>query len=900
MIKRLALLLILVPFLGQAQIREKQSLMQGWKFSRENDVRFATTGYNDSSWETVSLPHTWNALDVLDDRPGYYRDTCWYRKTFEVSSSWKDKQVYIRFGAANQDARVYLNGQLAGEHHGGYTAFTINLTPMLVTGQPNVLAVELSNAHNPDVPPVGGDLCHFGGIYREVELIATGPLHIEMMNHGSQGVFYRPVITKKTPGRSARYRVECSGALVNDGPSRNRTWLHLELTGDDGQVLARTSKRYPVGSGEKIDFFVDLPCRQNPERWSPANPVLYTMTATLANRQKTRITDRVTTSIGFRTLELDPEKGFLLNGKPVYIRGVGKHQDYDSLGYAVPDTLLRQDIRWIDAMGANLVRSHYPLSPGTYDEADRQGIMAWVKIPVMDKINHTSAFYDHTRTMATEMVLQHYNHPSVILWGYACEPFGHMDWYMPKPLDPEEEQENLEKTYTFSMMMQDHLRTLDPHRYIANDFHTDPTPEYYRESGLTGINDLNGWNIYQGWYHRSLDYIGDALVTFRNYNPEKPFIIAEYGAGSDPRINTDRPTIFDFSNQYQNEFHLHYLQEVDRYPWITGQCLWTLADFQVESRRDAVPHINSKGLLTADRRPKDSYYIYQSHWSDTPMIHINHMHWKTQWHLSGSPGKVERPISVITNTDSVTLLLNGKKQFTSPVQSGLVTVNVPLRNGINRLEAYGYKNGTEVMDTLNVHCTVVPRDGWTEALPVSSLCINVGQTTTHFFDPESGDTWLPDTKDTTRFYHAGSGTTHTHWPHMAAWEGIREGIDANIHGSRLDPVFQTFLKNVQRYEVKLPPGAYRVELFFTEPFSREQRRADPQVTGGGRNGSRIFDLFINGYPVARHLDLDAEHGVQQAVVISRKVTLQDPLLQVDLEPVEGKPVLCGIKITPQH
>jgi len=875
-----------------SQPREIIGLDANWQFLRANDQAAMATDYDDSNWRSVSLPHTWNALDMLDDEPGYLRDTCWYRKSFIASTDWADKKVFIRFEGANQDVRLFLNGTFIGAHHGGYTAFAFDLTPHVLPGSLNTLAVEVSNAHNPSVPPVGGDLGHFGGIYRSVSLLITDPIRFEVLDHASPGVFFTPLYTEGNVGKP---EVKIRAKLVNGSEHKKRHTVRFELRDNDGQFVAGINEKVKLDPDGKREINLKLVIPTEVTPWSPDRPELYTMVSYLLDRSMKQVHDRLETRIGFRSLELSDKEGFQLNGKRTFIRGVGKHQDFDSIGYAVPDSILVGDIDWIKHMGANLVRSHYPLSAATYSAADSLGVMAWVKLPIMDKANFTPDFMENSANMLREMILQNYNHPSVIFWGYSCELFGDMDWYWPRPKDPEEVKATIKKTIEFTRGMELLTRKLDPTRFTANDFHTDPTPEYYLESGLVDINQVNGWNIYQGWYHRNLDSIGDALDEFRNYNPDKPYIIAEYGVGSDPRINTDNPTIFDFSNRYQDLFHEHYLEVVKSRPWIIGMCIWTLFDFQVDGRRDAVPHINSKGLLTADRKPKDAYYLYQSNWSDVHTLHIADYFWEDQWHQTDK-GTIERQIRIHTNSDSLEITINGFPVPSPHIENGTCTLYSDLGAGEHIVRVKGFLNGNILEAERKINIRLLPEKRLNDGLALPILCINAGQSRTHFSDPVSGDYWLACPDDTTNVLGMHNGSYVRSWPSMAAWEGIREGIDKNIRGTDNDPVFQTFLADITRYHVPLSPGRYEVTLLFTEPYTEAQRIDAPGATCADVNGSRIFDVLLNGVTIAEDLDLASQYGVQQAVEIQHEMIIGENGLTLKLVPEKGSPVLSGIKI----
>lgn len=862
-----------IPF--QLIFAQKITINSNWQFHRGGIEK----ARNPDKWEPVNLPHTWNALDVLDDKPGIYTGECWYKKQLYLPGPMRQKQVYIYFEAANQDATVFLNDQRVGTHHGGYTAFCFNITKYLNKTGDNVLKVKLDNRFNPDVPPVGGDMERFGGIYRDVFLIAKNEVHFDISYFASSGVF---ITTSAISGKKAELLIN---AKVKNPYGQQVTVAH-SIWSPGGIEVQQSS------AASSASDLTDKVVLANPKLWSPTHPNLYTLQSQILD-EKGRVLDEAIQEFGVRTLSSDKDKGILLNGEPIFIKGIGKHQDYDKTGYAVPNEILRTDVALVKEMGANLLRSHYPLDPVTYDRCDELGVMVWGKIPIMDKVTHTPEFMQNSKTMMQEVMYQNYNRPSFILWGFACEIFGDMDWYWPKPQHPEKVKKNLRKTESFSIEMEQFIREIDPYRLTANDFHTDPTPEFYKQAHQTHLQMVNGWNLYQGWYHNNLDSLDWALNTFRAYNPDVPFIIAEYGAGSDPRLHSYQPTIFDFTTEYQDIFHETYLNTVKEHNFVHGMCIWTLFDFQRDGRSDAVPNVNSKGLLRADRTTKGAYYLYQANWSRKPMVHIAAKDWNRRKEIVG--GKTAaRQIRVYSNQDEVELFLNGKSLGAKHPNNHIATWEVPFRNGTNRLQAVALNTGPYVSDDLDIEFEFVAED-LTASFPEDGICINVGQSRSYFLDELTKNIWMPDKGYQTGNFGHIDGDDYTHYPNMLAWEGIREGVDQNIKGTPNDPVFQTFLTGISAYKVDVPEGEYEVTLLFAEPFSKEQRKSDPINTGADSNGARIFDVSVNGATVFEHLDLSAQFG--SSVAVKRAVYVKTKGgIQVRLHPIKGKPVLNGLKI----
>jgi beta-galactosidase len=863
--KNLTIIICLFSLLNlQAQTRQKITINTNWKFHKGE----ISESSGENQWENVNIPHTWNAHDVLDDKPGIYTGVCWYKKKLFIPEHMQQKQLYIYFEGANQDATVFINDTEVGQHFGGYTAFCFNITDFVNPEKENILSVKLDNSLNPDVPPVGGDMERFGGIYRDVYLISLNDIHFDIGFFASSGVF---VTTPKVDGKSAEIIIK-SKIYNADNQKLNVVHSLVNQKGTNVQSVSTRTKSKTAESKMKLE---------KPELWGPDNPILYTLKSQIINK-KGEILDEIFQQIGFRGLGADKDKGILLNGEPIFIKGIGKHQDYDKLGYAVPNEILRNDVVLLKKMGANLLRSHYPLDPITYDACDELGVMAWGKIPIMDKVNHTPEFMKNTKNMMQEVMYQNYNRPSFILWGFACEIFGDMDWYWPKPQDPEKVKENLKQTEAFSNEMEQFMREINPYRLTANDFHTDPTPEFYKKANQTSLQMVNGWNLYQGWYHNNLDSIDWAFKTFRAYNPEVPFLIAEFGAGSDTRLHAYEPTIFDFTTEYQDIFHEAYLNKVKNYDFVHGMCIWTLVDFQVAKRADAVPHINSKGMLRADRTPKDSYYLYQANWSKKPMVHIAARDWTKRKELVEG-NTATRPIRIYSNQPEVELFLNGKTLGSKKIKQHIATWNVPFTEGENHLFAKAPHPSGHIVDHLDINFTFIPKDLQNSEFPKDGLCINAGQSRTFFIDDLTGNIWMPDKQFDKGNYGHQKGEYHRSWPHMQAWEGIREGVGQNIKGTAIDPVYQTFLTGIDEYTIDVPKGSYTITLLFAEPF-------------GTKAGERVFDVKVNGQVVFKELDLAKQFGNSVAVERSAEIAADENGIRIILSPVTGETVLNGIML----
>lgn len=728
-----------------------------------------------------------------------------------------------------------MNDHPVGSHFGGYTAFQFDITDALRPGVDNRLRVLVSNAHNPDVAPIGGDLGHFGGIYRLVWLITLDETYFDMGFHGSAGVFWEtPLVSPE------RAQLRLTARLTHEGSRSRRVVWEAVVVDAEGQSVVRVCSDALLAPGqtESLSMATEI---AHPRRWAPAHPHLYTVWHTLRDAATGALLDELSTPLGLRDFRIDAQSGFFLNGERCFLRGVGRHQDYDGLGYATPLATLVADTRQIREMGANAMRSHYPHAGAVYAECDRSGLIVWAKIPVMDQMAESEAFLQNARAQLAEMIQQLRNHPSIVFWGYHCEILGGADWFWPKPQDPARLEQHFRAARRFCEELEADCKALDPGRITLNDAHSDPNPQWYRDAGLLRINDANSWNIYHGWYHRNLSEVKSWLEETRAFAPERPYILAEFGAGTDPRIHSREPSIFDMSPEYADRFHRVYRDAIRDLPWLAGIFIWTWSDFQRSSLGDCMLHINNKGMVDAARRPKDAYFQYQAWWTTAPMVHIAGHARTLRAGFADRQGRLTETIRVYSNQPEVELLLDGASLGLRGPVDGAAEWSLAWGPGRQQLLA---RAGT-ACDCLQTEVCIYPADLRAWDAPGAELCINAGQSRCDVHDPLTRRVWLADRP------YAGPGTcghvggrTFTSWPDMAAWNGIREGTNRHIRGGDLQSVFQTFLIGLSSFRADVPCGMYEVELRFAEPFDRATRCGSRVPHGCDAKGERIFDVRI--------------------------------------------------------
>lgn len=820
------------------------TINDNWRFSPDNADNSEKRGTTDEKWERVNLPHTWNAKDAFDDAPDYRRGASWYRKNLRLDSSLKSKRIFLYFEGANQVAEVYVNEKLVGTHVGGYTAFSFDVTDYVKFDEPNLLAVKVDNSFNADIPPLTADFNFYGGIYRDVWLIATADVHFKMTDYASSGV------TVTTPNLSETMgAVEISGTVVNDSAKQRKFDVVSGLFDANGEKITEAIETLTAKAGTETKFDYKIFHVKQPKLWSPENPYLYTVKTII--RENGKVLDDVSNPLGFRWFSFDGEKGFSLNGKPIRLRGTNRHQDYAKMGNAVPDSIHVRDMELMKDAGYNFVRlAHYPQDPAVLQAADRLGIMLWEEIPLVNYITISPKFNENSATMLKEMIRQHRNHPSVIMWGYMNEIFLRV---------PKENEANIKKaTVELARALDKLAHEEDATRPTTIAFHGS---DVYNAEGLGEIPNIIGWNLYSGWYSKVFEDFGKFIDDQHARFPKRPLIISEYGANSDLRLHSINPRRFDSTTEYQRAFHESYLKQINARPFIAGTAIWNEFDFGSETRGENSPHVNNKGMFTFDRQPKDVHFFYKANYSAEPVLHIAASDWK---YRAGTDSTAQK-IDVYSNLAEVELFLNGASLGVKKTDDlRKATWDVNFRDGANSLVATGAKNNAKLTDAAEVFYKLVTVNS-------SEIAVNVGSNAD--FVDESKTVWLADQP-----YKPGSfGFVG------ADAKAIYAGTtDKNVLNTSDDPLFQTMQENLSAYRFDVPAGVYEVELKFAETkFDKPEQR--------------VFDVKINGATMLEKLDLAKEVGLQTAFTKRFQVNTENGIV-IDFAAIQGKPILSGVRI----
>ena len=886
--KKLFYIFILLFIVGwaQAQQRVVYTINDGWKFTKGSPFEAQLTGCDDSSWETVNIPHTWNDKDADDETPGFYRGPVWYRKQLFIDKSQEGRRAVIYFEGANQEVRFYLNGQFVGEHKGGYTRFCFDITPHLRYGQENLFAIYVNNVYNPNIPPLSADFTFFGGIYRDVYLQFMNPVHIATNDYASSGVYIR---TPEVNNSAAS--VEITTLLTNDMPQPTEIRVENIICDADGKEVKKTQAEVKLAAGEtKTDISKKIKI-DSPRLWDIDDPYRYMVYTRILDKRKGTLLDEVVNPLGLRWFKFDSEKGFFLNGKGRKLIGTARHQDYFQKGNALRDELHVQDVLLLKEMGGNYLRvSHYPQDPVIMEMCDKLGIVTSVEIPVVNAVTETEEFLHNSVEMAKEMVRQDFNRPSVMIWGYMNEIFLRR---------PYTEGKQLEDYYRFTekvaRALEATIREEDPSRYTMMAYHN--MPQYYEDAHLTEIPMIQGWNLYQGWYEPDINEFQRLLDRAHKAYKGKVLMITEYGPGVDPRVHSYQPERFDFSQEYGLVYHKHYLNEMMKRPFVAGSSLWNLNDFYSESRVDAVPHVNNKGVVGLNREKKDVYWFYKTALSRRPILVIGNREWKSRGGVVNTAQKeCIQSVPVFSNAEEVELFVNNKSLGKKKIEDNYALFDVPFVGGENLLEAVAVTGDNKLRDMLRIQFQLVGSRLKDEAVPFTELNVMLGSPR-YFEDRAANVAWIPEQE-----YKPGSwgfigGTSYRRQTGF----GTMLGSDIDIHGTDMNPIFQTQRVGIKSFKADVPNGEYSVYLHWAELESDKEREALVYNLGADSEqtfaGNRSFGISINGTTVSDDFNVARDYGYARAVIKKFVITVKDGKgVSVDFHKKEGEPILNAIRI----
>jgi beta-galactosidase len=801
------------------------ALDSGWRFFDGDAPDAVAPEFPDGAWEKVAVPHTWN-------RVGYYHHDLggtntkadvkkrqgagWYRLHFAAPVGSAGKRQWLEFDAASRVAKVWLNGQYLGEHRGGFSRFRLDATAAMRAQGENVLVVRVDNTQpkaggpTADVLPLSGDFFVHGGLYRPVRLVTTSPLHIDMADFGGPGVR-----ATTTAASAQEALVDVVVRVANDGVKAAKAQVRVSLVDREGREAASATVPATLAAGKTGEINAKLAVA-NPRLWQgTVDPYLYDLKVQLFEAEgqlsgaEGQLSDNSSQLYGIRTMAFDADRGFLLNGQPYRLRGVGYHQDRDGKGWAISRADVEEDVATIREMGANSIRlTHYQHGPDIHDLADRAGIVVWDEIPLVSvwtlggKKEADPALVANAKAQLTELVRQNQNHAASAIWSIANEVdfgnslpaflFGGADG---REVDPLPLLNELQKT----------AKALDPSRPTAlatccegRLFGQDI------EIPTTAVAaDLGGANRYFGWYFGQAEDLGPHLDGLRAKRPQQPLAVTEYGAGGALTMHTDNvlggPADSRGAAQpeeYESYIHETALAQLDARPWLYATWLWNSFDFGTTVRTEGdAQDINTKGLVAYDHKTrKDAYWFYKANWNPAPMVHIT------------SKRYVDRAypvtdVRVYSNTASTELLLNGRSLGAKNdcPQKICVWSAVRLDEGANALVAKGIHVGGTVEDS--AAWTLAPERARNIVIDAGTLL--AAKSTGRVL---GSDNWF-----------SGGSTASLDKPADFG----KPSIPAEITGTQDRGALTTYRKGTFSYRVPVADGRYKVTLWFATPSTQQ-------------------------------------------------------------------------------
>lgn len=581
-------------------------LKDNWLFVKSADDAAAASI---AAGELVSLPHTWNAIDGQDGGNDYYRGTCYYVKQLPKPELNASEQVYLEFQGAAMIADVYVNGRLFIHHEGGYSTFRANITEALTVE--NTIVVALNNEDNTICYPQKADFTFYGGLYRMVNLVVVPASHFALDYCGTPGIKISPAVDLNS--RSATVTVD--------------VWLSADdivTFRIDGQLQSVPS----LGKHAQAVFTL-----KDVHLWDGLkDPFLYTAEASLESG------DMVSARFGCREFHIDPQDGFFLNGRSYPLRGVSRHQDFKDAGNALTMEHHKKDMEIIRELGANTLRlAHYQHAQEFYDLCDENGLILWAEIPYITM--HMKNGRANTLSQMEELVVQNYNHPSIVTWGLSNEITA-----------ASSVNEDLLENH---ILLNDLCHRLDPTRptTMANVFMLET------DSPILEIPDINSYNLYFGWYLGELEQNDEFFDDYHRQYPNRVIGFSEYGADANPQYQSATPEKGDYTESYQAAYHEHMLKMIEKRPYLWATHVWNLFDFAADGRDEGGKHgENQKGLVTIDRKTKkDAFFLYKAAWNNTEKF----VHLCGKRYADRTENVTE--IKVYSNQPKVTLLVDGKE-----------------------------------------------------------------------------------------------------------------------------------------------------------------------------------------------------------------------------------------------
>lgn len=854
-----------------ASAREVEALADGWSFRFGiADESPARPDYDDSAWTKIAVPHTWNRLGNpgvgRDDTINADRGMGWYRRS--LCAPAKGKRTVLEFDAASIVADVWVNGIKLGRHEGAFSRFRLDATAAMKPGCGNVVAVRADNS-KPDpgsatwhVVPLSGDFMMFGGLYRPVSQLTVDPVHIDLMDQGGPGV-YGHVAALDEAGAKVVVRTR----LANDGAKAARAVVTTVIVDADGRTVARSESPAQLAPG-RTESEAQLAVA-NPRRWDGlADPYLYRIVVEIRDA-KGRVLDRVDQPLGIRSIAIDAEKGFFLNGKPLKLHGVSRHQDRYAQGWAISDADHAEDMALIRELGANTVRlSHYNQATPFYDLADRNGMILWAELGLVNQTapkgvkDTPPEMLANAEAQMTELIRQNYNHPSVAMWSIGNE-VTNWSWKGLTPSNPRPLMEALNRR----------AKAEDPTRPTTMATCCEPMPGDKDERPiLSGIADTVGFNLYMGWYGKGhvaeVDGLAAHLTELHKRFPGLPISLGEYGGGGAISQHTDNVhggKIMNVSRPQPEEIesyiHERSWNQVKGLDWLYGAWVWQMFDAASEVREEGdATDVNTKGLVSFDRKvKKDAYYFYKAAWQvKEPVLHITGKRYVDRAYRSID-------VRAYSNQPKARLSVNGRDIGWASCPDAICEwKGVRLDSGDNRVVA----TAGDLSDTAE----------WRFAGRGEDVHILSGTLTGAVVN---GTRYGSD-----NYFEGGQGAPLNRFRReiYAAPGSEKQDPQMVVEGASASDLYQNYRTGIAAYRVPVANGRYRVTLHMFEPVETA-------------TGKRVFDIAVSGGKAARKVDPFALGGGRlKAATVTLPANVTDGVLAIRFAKGVGEPIVSAVDI----
>jgi len=853
--------------------RSEIALADGWRFHLGAVPGDATkASFDDSGWGRVQVPHTWNRVGNYGETrradANVTRGIGWYRLKFQAPRTGIGQRFYLQFDAASIVAEVWLNGQKLGGHAGAFSRFRLDATAAMRRDGENVLTVKVDNS-KPEpgsttefIVPISGDFFMYGGLYRPVALIVTGAAHVDLLDAGGPGIYGQVTsLSAASAGVAVRAR------LRNDGAAAANLTVRTSVADAAGREVARQERRVRLAAGASGENRADLAIAR-PHRWNgTADPYLYRTTVEVIGA-KGVVLDRVVQPLGLRTVAVDPNRGFILNGKPLRLNGVTRHQDRQDKGWALSNADHAEDMALIREMGANSVRlSHYNHAEPFYDLADKDGVILWAELGLVNlasipgKADTPPEMKASAEQQLVELIRQNYNHPSVGVWSIGNE----ITNWASKGITPSNAKPLMNALDALA-----HAEDRTRPTAIAVCCETLPGQKDDGRDTTSGTADTVGYNHYFGWYGAGrvddAARLSEVMAGLHAMRPNQPVGVGEYGAGGAVTQHTDNihgGKVESIARPQPEEYEagVHELAWKGMAPqdFLWGTYVWQMFDATSDLRFEGdSTDINTKGLVTFDRKTKkDAFYFYKAAWTTAPMIYLT------------SRRYVDRAYPVVdvraySNAAKASLTLNGRAIGSVACTDHVCTwPGVRLDRGDNVLAA-SVEGAAD-------------RITWRYAGPDRALHIRAGTLT--------GATLADGTRyGSDDFFEGGIGTTLNPYKYALYVMPKPEKGTKQVLGTQQPDLYASWRSGTRfRYALPLPNGRYKVTLHLFEPIETAA-------------GKRVFTVAAGGgKPVT--VDIIAKAGAgMTATTLDLPATVTNGTLRLVFEGKTGEALVSAIDV----